>query len=92
MVIHWELCKKLTFDHMNQWYRHNPESIQENETHKVLWDFEIQTDHVIAARRPSFVIVNGKKRENHRVKLKESEKKDKDLGLAKGLKNYRIQK
>ena len=23
---------------------HNPESVQENEMHKVLWDFEIQTD------------------------------------------------
>ena len=23
---------------------HNPESVQQNETHKDLWDFEIQTD------------------------------------------------
>ena len=24
-VIHWELCKKLRFDHMNKWYMHNLE-------------------------------------------------------------------
>ena len=29
-MIHWELCKKLKFNHMNKWY--NPESILENET------------------------------------------------------------
>ena len=58
---------------------HNPES--------VLWDFEIQTDHLISARRPDFVIINKKKSTcrivdfavlaDHRVKLKEIKKKDK---------------
>ena len=23
-LIHWELCKKLKFDHTNKWYMHNP--------------------------------------------------------------------
>ena len=39
---------------------HNPESVVEK--HKILWDFEIQTVHLISARRPDLVIVN-KKRE-----------------------------
>ena len=39
---------------------HNPEFVVENETHKILRDFEIQTDNVILARRPHFVIVNKK--------------------------------
>ena len=34
-VIHWELCKKLKFDHMNKWYMHNPEPVLENETYKL---------------------------------------------------------
>ena len=29
-----------------------------NETHKILWEFELQTDHLISARRPDLVIVN----------------------------------
>ena len=41
---------------------HNLESVLENETHKILWDYKIQTDHLISARRPDLVIVN-KKRE-----------------------------
>ena len=36
---------------------HNPESVLENETHKLLLDFEIQTDHPISASRPDLVIV-----------------------------------
>ena len=31
---------------------HNPESILKNEMHKLLWDFGIQTDHLISARWP----------------------------------------
>ena len=38
-VNHWELCKKLKFDPTNKWYMHNPESVQENEMHKLLWIF-----------------------------------------------------
>ena len=37
-VIHWVLCKKFKFDHTNEWYLNNPESVLENETIKLLWD------------------------------------------------------
>ena len=37
-VIHWQLCKRLKFDYANKWYTHKPVFIQENETHKILWD------------------------------------------------------
>ena len=30
----------------------------ENEMYKILWSFEIQTDHQIPAKRPPLVIVN----------------------------------
>ena len=46
-VIHWEMCKKFKFDHTNKWYMHNPVSIQENDIHKLLWNFDIQSDHLI---------------------------------------------
>ena len=49
-VINQELCNKLKFDHTNKWYMHNPESVLKNEMHKLLCDFEIQTDHQILAR------------------------------------------
>ena len=61
-VIHWEMCKKLQFDHMNKSYLHNPASVLENDTYKLLWDSDIQTDPLISARRPDLIIINNKKK------------------------------
>ena len=41
----------------------NPAPVLENDTHKLLWDFNIQTDHLIPARRPDLIII--KKRKEH---------------------------
>ena len=41
---------------------HNPESVLENETHTILWNFEGQTDHIISARWPDLVVVHKKMR------------------------------
>ena len=57
-VIHFELCKKLKFYHTTKWYKHKIKSVSETETYKILWDFEIQTDHRITARRSDLEIVN----------------------------------
>ena len=75
---------------------HNTAAVLENDTDKLLWDFNIQTDHIISARRPDLIVINKKKRTckvvdfdvpaDHRIKLKESEKKDKYLDLARELK------
>ena len=46
---------------------HNSESVQENEKHKLLWDFEIQMDHLISARWPDLMIVNKKKKRSCRI-------------------------
>ena len=40
---------------------HNPASVLENDTHKLLWDFDIQTDHQISARRPDLIVINKKR-------------------------------
>ena len=67
---------------------HNPITILENKMPKLQWDFNIQTDHQISARRPDLTIINEKENlrivvsagpVDHRVKC---EKKDKYLDLA----------
>ena len=35
-----------------------PESVLGNEDYKILWDFSIQTDHVIQGQRPDLVVVH----------------------------------
>ena len=47
---------------MNKWYMHNLAPVVENDTHKLLSGFDIQTDHFISARKPDLIIIN-KKRE-----------------------------
>ena len=49
--------KKFKFDHTNKWYMHNPASVQENDTHKLLLYFDIHTDHLISARRPDLIMI-----------------------------------
>ena len=66
---------------------HNPAAVLENDTHKLLWDFNIRTDHLILTRRPDFIIiVDFAAAADHRINLKECEKKDKHLDLARELK------
>ena len=80
---------------------HNPAPVLENDTHKLLWDLDIQTDHLISARRLDLIIINKKKKKKekkickivdfvvpagHRIKLKECEKRDMYLDLARVLK------
>ena len=60
------------------------------------WDFDIHADHLISVRRPDLIIINQKKRickivnfavpADLRTKLKECEKKNKYLDLARELK------
>ena len=75
---------------------YNPESVLDNDTHKLRRDFEIQTDHLISARLPDLIIINKKERTcrivdfavlvDHRVELKEFEKRDKYRDLGRELK------
>ena len=75
---------------------HNPAPVLESDTHKLLWDFDIQTDHLILAWRLDLIIIYKKKKickivdfavpADHRIKLKECEKRDKYLDFARELK------
>ena len=64
--------------------------------HKLLWDFNIQADHLIPARRPDLKIINKEERiskivdfavpADNRINLKECAKKDKYIDLAREVK------
>ena len=88
-TVHWKLARKCNFEAGDKWYEHEPESVLENEDYKILWDFSIQTDHVIEGWRPYLAVVN--KREfvidfavpgDSRIQEKEKDKIEKyqDLG------------
>ena len=87
-----KLARECNFESGDKWYEHEPESVLENEEYKILWDFSIQTDHVIEARRPDLVVVDKKYRSceiidfavpgDSRIEGKEEDKTEKyqDLG------------
>ena len=94
--IHWEVCRKYGLDTKDRWYEHEPQAVCEKEHYKILWDFPIQTDHVIEARRPDMIIVDKKNNKcqiidfavpfDTRVAEKEKEKIFKYQDLARELK------
>ena len=60
---HWQFCEKLGFIRARLWYEHEPESVVENRNFKILWDFTLQCDHMIEARRPDIAVVDKVKKE-----------------------------
>ena len=60
--VHWKLARKCNFEAGDKWYQLEPEHVLKNEDYKILWDFSIQTDHVIEAWRHDLVLVDKKKR------------------------------
>ena len=92
------MSKKFKFYHTNKLYMHNPAPVLETNTYKLLWDFGMQTDHRISARRPDLIIINKQKKKrtckivnfavpaDHSIKLKECKKKDKYIDLSRELK------
>ena len=61
-IVHWKVARKCNLEAGDKWYEHEPEDVLENEDHKILWDFSIETDGVIEARRPDLVVVDKKER------------------------------
>ena len=61
-AIHWELCKILKCDHNYKWSPHEPESVQEKEIYKILYNFEIQTGD--PKRQTKCLVLINKEKEN----------------------------
>ena len=81
------LCRKYGLAASERWYEHQPETVTDNDSCKLLWDFSIQTDYVIQARRPDVILIDKEKKEckiidfaipyDSRVNAKEMEKIEK---------------
>ena len=60
--IHCKLARKCNIKARDKWYEHEPESVLESEDYKILWDFSVETDHVIEAQRPNLVVIDKEER------------------------------
>ena len=85
--IHWQLCGECGLERANSLYEQKPEGVMESENFKILWDFTVQCDRKIEARRADIVFIDTKEREvvitdvaipgDDRVKDRELEKLEK---------------
>ena len=79
------IVQKLKFDHTNKWHQLKPESVLKNETHEILWDFEVQTNQSIPVRRTRHPVDFVVPQIDYILKMKEDEKLEKYLDLAREL-------
>ena len=92
MMIHWELCKKLKFDHANKWYMYNPRKWH-TQNSLGFWHLngslnlgQTTRPYDNPQKKRTCKIMDIAVPADHRVKLKESEKKDKYFDLTRKLK------
>ena len=90
---HWRLCQIYSLPHADSWYKHLAEKVIDTPQVKILWDFNIQTDRVLEARRPGIIVKDKENQETWiidincnpgdlRVREKELEKREKYQDLA----------
>ena len=94
-----KLFGKYNLRRSEKWYEHAPESVVENEEVKILWDFMIQCDREIKARKSDIVLVNKNERScaiidiaipgDTRVSEKEKEKIERYQELKREIKRMR---
>ena len=99
-AVHWSLCETYHIKDFEQWYQHTAEPVIETQRVKILWDINIQTDHVIEHRRPDIVVVDIDKMRaflidiavpgDATVEEKEQEKMDRFQDLARELEKQKI--
>ena len=88
-IVHWKFARKCK----DKWYKNEAETVLEIEGYKILWDFSIETDNVIEARRTDLVVVDKERNckifdfavpGDSRIEEKEKEKR-KISRLGKGI-------
>ena len=57
-IVHWSPLKRFNLSVSRNYWDHIPSAVVESSDVKLLWDFNIYTDHVLAARRPDIVVID----------------------------------
>ena len=57
-IVHWNILKRFNQPVSHNYWYHAPSAVVESPKVKVLWDFNIYTDHVLAAWRQDIVVID----------------------------------
>ena len=64
--IHWDICEANGIHVKSKWYKHQPDAVIENDSCKIIWDFTVQKDHFITARRHGMIVID---KEHHECQI-----------------------
>ena len=84
-----KLCQKFGLIDGVNWYNHKPAKVVENGRVKILWDFNIKTDHVIQHRRPDIVVLYKIERKYHLIDITVNGDKKIESKEQEKIDNYR---
>ena len=92
-AVHWGLRKRQQLPRNQEWYKHQPEGVFENNKVEILWDSNIYVDRFLKAKRPDTVVVDKEEEEcviidiavpaKQNIEVKEAEKIGKYQELAR---------
>ena len=54
----WEICRANGIHVKPTWYEHQPQAVIENDSCKILWDFTVETDHFIIAKKTDMTVID----------------------------------
>ena len=54
----WEICGANGIHVKPTWYEHQPQAVIENDSCKILWDFTVETDHFIIAKKTDMTVID----------------------------------
>jgi len=57
-IVHWNLLKCYNLSVPSNYWNHTPAAVVDSLDVKVLWDFNIFTDHHFTARRPDIIVID----------------------------------
>ena len=57
-IVHWSLLKRFNQSVSHNYWDHAPSAVVESPKVKLLWDFNIYIDHVLAAWHPDIVMID----------------------------------
>ena len=87
--IHWLLCKKYGIRTEEQWFKHRPETVKENNEVTILWDMSIHTDRELSANRPDIVVKDHQVKSCHLIDISVPSDKNTSLKTSEKLAKYK---
>ena len=56
--MHWKILNHCNINTTTKWYKHQSETVTENENVTILWDMQVHTDRTSSTNKPEIIIID----------------------------------